>query len=58
MNYYASLGFVDKGKTTREDKDANKEIVTRFIHKAFHILPKIYTANHATVPIQIYVITV
>ena len=26
--------------------------------KAFHILPHIYTANHATFPIQVYAITV
>ena len=28
------------------------------IYYVFHILPQIYTANHATFPIQMYAITV
>ena len=29
-----------------------------FTYRAFHKLPQIYTANHATFPIQMYAITV
>ena len=28
------------------------------MYRAFHILPQLYTANHATFPIQMYAITV
>ena len=29
-----------------------------YMYGVFHILPQIYTANHATFPIQMYAITV